>query len=164
MCHSRLLVAVASGKRIFHYLLVAVIGFNLLMSTRCLRQVHELTRDSFSYAARTAAFKETIRKDIVFTPGANGWDNTLFSDRVPPEFAGLPPGIGVSAISSIESLARPKSRYILASREVIEKAKTKVRFLRTLRGLGGISGWHEGTIRICISIYRPRAEREARRP
>lgn len=132
-----LLVAVASGKRIFHYLLVAVIGFNLLMSTRCLRQVHELTRDSFSYAARTAAFKETIRKDIVFTPGANGWDNTLFSDRVPPEFAGLPPGIGVSAISSIESLARPKSRYILASREVIEKAKTKVRFLRTLRGLGG---------------------------
>ncbi len=38
-----LLVAVASGKRIFHYLLVAVIGFNLLMSTRCLRQVHELT-------------------------------------------------------------------------------------------------------------------------
>ena len=81
--------------------------------------------------------KKPFEKDVVFTPGANGWDNTLFSDRVPPEFAGLPPGIGVSAISSIESLARPKSRYILASREVIEKAKTKVRFLRTLRGLGG---------------------------
>jgi hypothetical protein len=132
-----LLVVFAGGKRTFQYLFVAVIAFNLLMSTRCLRQVQELTHDSFSYPARTAAFKETIRDDIVFTPGANGWDNTLLTDRVPPEFAGLPPGIGVSTITSYESLARPKSRYILASREVIEKAKTKVRFLRTLRNLGG---------------------------
>jgi hypothetical protein len=132
-----LLVVVASGKRIFQYLFVAVVAFNLLMSTRCLRQVRELTRDSFSYAARTAAFKETIRDDIVFTPGASGWDNTLLCDRVPPEFAALPAGIGVSSIISYESLVRPKSRYILASREVIERSKLKVKFLRTLPGLGG---------------------------
>jgi hypothetical protein len=132
-----LLVAVAGGKRIFYYLFVATIGFNLLLSTRCLRQVHELTRDSFSYAARTAAFRESIRDDIVFTPGANAWDNTLLADRLPPEFAGLPPGIGLSLIISVESLVKPKSRYIIASGEAVGQAKTNVRLLRTLNELSG---------------------------
>ncbi len=132
-----LLVALASGKRIYRYLLVAVIGFNLLVSTRCLRQVNEITRDSFSYAARTAAFQDAIRDKIVFTPGANAWDNTLLSDRLPGEFAGLPPGIGVSYIISLESLAKPKSRYILAERDVVERARTKVRLLCTFHELGG---------------------------
>jgi hypothetical protein len=107
------------------------------MTTRCLRQIHELTHDSFAYVARTAEFKESIRHEIVFTPGANGWDNTLLCDRVPPEFAGLPPGIGVSAISSSATLAHPKSRYILASAELIEQTKPKVKFLKTFNGLGG---------------------------
>lgn len=135
-----LLIAAAAQKQALRLLFFAVMTYNTLMWAPCLEHLRILQDPSFTKVSSLAKFRKTIGPHIIFKPGANAWDNTLLSDRLPLELSALPAGIGVSWFSNLESLSKAKSHYIIATPDKVAKAGLKLKFVRTLKGLRGEIG------------------------
>jgi hypothetical protein len=132
-----MLIAAAAPQRALRFLFLSVIAYNIMMCTPSLSSVRSMLAPCFSSAKSTADFRKTIDGIIVFAPGADGWKNTVLSDRIPPQFAGMTPGIGLSLILNHEALSKPKARYIIATPFDVAKAKIRVKLLCKLEGISG---------------------------
>jgi hypothetical protein len=132
-----LFIAAASGKRSLQLLFLAALGYNLAMSPKGLEDVEDRIRPAFSPIPGSAEFAARIQDRIEFVPGADAWDNTLLSDRYPRAFLALPPGIGVSVMTLPQCLDHPRSRYVIASPQDVERAGAKLELLCPLKELRG---------------------------
>jgi hypothetical protein len=130
-----LMIAAAARRPALRMLFLAAMVYNIAMADPCLWMIRTALTSSFSGAQRVAAFREAVRQDIIFTPNANAWENTLLSDRIPPDLVGLTPGIGLSWMMTPAMLAHAKSRYIIATPSEVAKAGIKVRALQKLNGV-----------------------------
>lgn len=71
--------------------------------------------------SQVAPFAEQVSQVMKFAPGASAWDSTLLIDMHlmnAQELMALPPGIGISTVSSWKLQAwPPRSKYVLLTRE-----------------------------------------------
>ncbi len=133
-----LLVACVAPLPSLRALLPAALVLNLAVTVPELAPLGDLWALRFTGPARVNAFRAKVARLMPFDPRGDGWANTVFSDRLPPEFAGLPPGIGVEYYLDRRALLRPvRSRYIIAVPGDIVLLRQRVRLLTTLHGLEG---------------------------
>jgi hypothetical protein len=149
-----LLVAVNAPRRSLRALLPLALVLNLLLAVPSL----VFLRDRYYYFERfngrrpVDAFHAGIGRLMAFDPRADGWANTVLSDRVPMEFAGLPAGMGLEYYVDPRFLNRPvRSRYIIAPADEVRRLGRRVKFLAALPGLGGKIGVSRG--RAVANLY-----------
>jgi hypothetical protein len=115
-----LLVAVASPGWLAQGLFLGVLLVNLAVGTAALGNLRQQYAYSFSNRARATAFHDRVKDVLVFKPTANGWANTVLTDRLPGDLSGLPAGIGYEYYFQGRFLAnKVKSRYIIASPDLV---------------------------------------------
>jgi hypothetical protein len=137
-----LMLALAAPGWFARGLVLSILLINLAVGAAALDHLHEHYAYSFSNRPRAVAFHDRVQDVLVYEPGANGWANTVLTDRLPGAFAGMPEGIGCEYYISDTFLARqPKSRYIVATPECIlycgQYYGLKVHFLRSLEDMPG---------------------------
>lgn len=133
------LVAFRAPLRSLRLFLPAAAVFNALVTAPTLGFLQRYDSPRFNIPAtvnapaRVEAFRQAMAYLMPFEPGADGWANTLLTDRLPPELNGLPPGIGVEYYFRPEVLSRPvRSRYIIAAPEDISPLHGRVKELAQL--------------------------------
>ncbi len=118
-----LLIAAQAPDKLLQLLLPCVMVYNLATIGPSLDTV------SWRYAApfdrqpeRIARFVTSVAGKIVFDPAGDRWANTVLTDRLAPELAGLPEGIGVVFFFRARDIEGGlKSRYVICTPDIAAK-------------------------------------------
>jgi hypothetical protein len=143
-----LLVAANAPRPSLRALVPAALALNVILGPA----TATFLRDKYYFYPRfherpaVEACREGMARVLAFDPSADAWANTILSDRVPMEFAGLPAGMGFQYYIDPKFLEGPvRSRYIIAPPYEIAHYRGKVKYLATLPVPGGKMGIARGT-------------------
>lgn len=133
-----LALAAASRSPVLRGAFAAALVANLLVAGPALNYLRAYYAEPFHGRAAADAFAARVADLIRFEPGADGWSNTLLSDRLPGELSALPAGIGVELYLDAGIFRRPiKSRYVITTPDIVARLRLPLRPLFRLDNMRG---------------------------